>query len=219
MIVVGKKRAACGCVKLGGCRPRGLAGMGEVTPDRLKAEWEKILREASAKFGKPLTFAQLYREIPPHLERTNRNVGIAKTMKLRPGQLAELVAAAARLQRVRNAAKVGYANSPNKPAGALQDEAREAVLAPLRWLGGLTGAALASSDARAELVKSLAKKAVNAPGSIIAWAGEQATAGLKGFGLPGWLLPVGLVVVGLVVAGPYVLPLVAAARATRRGAT
>jgi hypothetical protein len=132
VIVVGKpKRRGCGCVKLGGCRPSGgLAGMGDVTPERLKGEWERVFRETQAKFGKPLTFAQLYKEIAPHLERTNRNVGIAKTMKLRPGQLAELVAAAARLQKVRNAAKVGYANTPNKPAGDLQAEAREAVLAP-----------------------------------------------------------------------------------------
>jgi hypothetical protein len=219
MIVVGKpKRRGCGCVKLGGCRPSGgLAGMGDVTPERLRGEWDRVFRETQAKFAKPLTYAQLYKEIAPHLERTNRNVGIAKTMKLRPGQLAELVAAAARLQKARNAAKVGYANTPNKIAGDLQAEAREAVLAPLRWLASLTGTALADSNARAALVKNAARNLVNAPGSIIAWAGEQATAGLKGFGLPGWLLPVGLVAAGLVLVGPYVAPLVLAAR--RRGAT
>lgn len=218
MIVVGKPKRGCGCVKLGGCRPSGgLAGMGDVTPERLKGEWERVYREASAKFGKPLTYAQLYKELAPHLERTNRNVGIAKTMKLRPGQLAELVAAAARLQTVRNKAKVGYANTPNKLAGDLQAEAREAVLAPLRWLASLTGTALASSNARVELVKGLTKKAINAPGDILAWAAEQAKKPLKELGLPGWLLPVGLVVVGLVLVGPYVMPLVMAAR--RRGAT
>lgn len=218
MIVVGKKRPGCGCVKLGGCRSSaGMAGMGEMTPDRLRAEWERVSREASAKFARPMTYAQLYKGIAPHLERATKFVATAKTMRgLRPGQLAEIVAAAARLQRVRNAAKVGYANTPNKLAGDLQAEAREAALAPIRWLAGLTGQLLKDSTARAAFVKTAAKKLVNAPGSIIAWAGEQATQGLKGFGLPGWLLPVGLVVAGLVVAGPYVMPLVVAAR---KGAT
>ena len=219
MIVVGKKRPGCGCVKLGGCRSSaGMAGMGAMTPERLRGEWDRVAREVSAKFAKPLTFAQLYKEIAPHLERANKFVATAKTMRsLKPGQLAEIVAAAARLQRVRNAAKVGYANTPNTLAGDLQAEAREAALAPLRWLAALTGQLLKDSTARAQFVKDAAKKVVNAPGSIIAWAGEQATAGLKGIGLPGWLLPVGLAVAGLVVAGPYVMPLVLAAR--RRGVT
>jgi hypothetical protein len=216
LIVIGKpKRRGCGCVKLGGCRPSGgLAGMGDVTPERLQGEWERVYREASAKFARPLTFAQLYKELAPHLERTNRNVGIAKTMKLRPGQLAELVAAAARLQKLRNAAKVGYVNTPNKPAGDLQAEAREAVLAPLRWLASLTGTALARSNADVQFVKDIANRVVNAPGDLVAWARQQAAHGL---GLPDWALPVAAVAVGLLLLGPYVLPLVAAAR--RRGAT
>src|SRR5205814_5959123 len=75
MIVVGKTRPACGCIKLAGCRPAGMRGMGDVTPERLKGEWDRILRETSAKFSRPLTFAQLYKELLPHLERTDRNVG------------------------------------------------------------------------------------------------------------------------------------------------
>jgi hypothetical protein len=193
----------------GGLLPLSGGGFGELTPAALAGSWQKVYDQTRAQFAKPLTYMQLYKVLEPHRVRADTFVATAKTMSsLRADQQTAIANAAYNLTQARNAAKVGYANTPNAIAPN-QAAALEAALAPLRWLAGVTGQKLAESNARAQTVRDIKKAVVNSPGDALNWARDQLQTGL---GIPRWLIPVGLGAAALVVVYPYARPLLAAAK-------
>jgi hypothetical protein len=159
-----------------------LGGMG-LTSNELATKADKILSDLAAKFNKPQTNAQLYKLVQPELDRAYK-FRDGPSGSLAPNTLIVRVAA---LERVRNAAKVRYANLPNDQVpAATREEAREAALDILRWWAGVTGQALTASNARAQTVRDIWQGVKDAPKAVIGW-------GLEALGIPRWVLPVALV--------------------------
>jgi hypothetical protein len=175
--------------------------MGEVTPETLRGAFDDSIAKVRAKFDAATTNATHYKALAPYLGITLRNLGWVKdgTVKVTATSRANLEAIAARLQALRNAAKVRYANAPNDPPPD-QAEAVAAVVDSINWVAGIVGTELVDSNARATLVKNLAHKLtptgiLEEAGDVLKTAVNQAAGALH---VPTWLIPVGLGAVGLV---------------------
>lgn len=190
-------------------------GMGEgLTPEELGGSFQRIADGVAAKFTAGMTNMALYKAVQPELDRADKFVAIARTMRnLTPGRLDELLSAVSRLRGVRNRAKVRYANTPNNLAsGDDVTEARSAAIGPIRWVAAIAGQTLTASNARAEFVRTALKNAKAAPGDALAWGLDSIARALH---VPTWLIPVAAVsLVGLYVA-PFAARQIRRARGTR----
>jgi len=178
-----------------------LGGLGEVTQQTLRGAFDDSIAKVREKFAAATTNAAHYKAIAPYLGITVRNLGWVKdgTVSVTASQRAELEGIEARLRTLRNAAKVRYANNPND-APPDRAAAVQAVIDSINWVARITGGALASSEAKATLVKNLAHKLtptgiLEEAGGILKTAVNQAAGALH---VPTWLIPVGLGAVGLV---------------------
>lgn len=176
----------------------------------VRALFQKNLNELSARFDPALTLGQLYTILQEQQDRA------LQFQAQNPPNRATLDVKVAALTKVRNEAKVARNAAPGAPAPRdMVERGRIASLDVIKWLAQLSGAVLADSNADADTVRTVWSAIVNAPGSVLGWAGEQLGGGvsrtLVGMGLPSWLLPVALLGAGLVVVAPYAAPMIARA--------
>ncbi len=184
-----------------GFRPRGFAGFGEVTQTTLRAAFDDSIAKARAAFADATTNAAHYKAIQPFLDIAARNLAWVRdgTVKVTDAERAELERLEGTLRTLRNAAKVRYANAPND-APPDRVEAVAAVVASIEWVARIMGTTLASSDAKAALVKNIAHHLtptgiLEDAGAAVKTAVDQVAGALH---VPTWAIPVGLGAVGLV---------------------
>jgi hypothetical protein len=173
------------------------------------AAFAPAIAAAAKAFESPLmTSAALYKAIVPELDRADKILAIAKTLKEKDNvaRLPALTAAVAQLRAIRNAVKLRYNAAPN---GLDPDApaAKAAVTTILSWVSGVAAGQLTKSEAHVAAVKDL----YTAPAKGLRWLLEQPLAAL---GLPPWILPVG----ALAVAGVYLAPAVMRAIGSSRSA-